>query len=141
MKANFHLITETEEEVLACTKFIEDILLKRKARGTMGSGVPDTPLPTRQSTTILPQEESKPWFNDEDEQVPRKPENRPLSVTGRADVSPGEPSIVKIGSNTKEHIISRLQAGFGIEDKYEEHAKLLWARGEIKFDGDDYYID
>lgn len=133
MKANFHLITETDEEVLACTKFIEDILLKRKARGTIEAGVPDTRLPTQQSTAILPPAETKPWFDDE-------PEAERATDPQRANVSPGEPSIVKIGSNTKEHILGRLQAGFGIEEKYEEHAKLLWSRGEINFDGKEYYI-
>lgn len=137
MKANFHLITETDEEVLACTKFIEDILLKRKARGTITSGVPDTPLPTRQSSAIVPLAESKPWF-ESDEHGEATPTECVLG--NRKNVSPGEPSIVKIGSNTKEHILEKLQAGFGVEDKYEEHAKLLWSRGEIKFDGTDYYV-
>lgn len=64
----------------------------------------------------------------------------------RINVSPGTPSITKIGSNTKEYIINELKISgaprtlehFGM--KYKEHLKLLWARGEIKFDGTEYYL-
>jgi hypothetical protein len=66
----------------------------------------------------------------------------PASV--RENISPGEPGIGKIGAATKDHILAelkledRLAAHFGT--KYFEHLKLLWVRGEIKFDGTVYYL-
>lgn len=58
----------------------------------------------------------------------------------RKNVSPGEPSITKIGSGAKETIIHALNTGTPLGDRYTEHLKLLWARGEIKFDGTEYYL-
>ena len=58
----------------------------------------------------------------------------------RKNVSPGEPSITKIGSTTKETIIHALNTDTPLGDRYAEHLKLLWARGEIKFDGTEYYL-
>ena len=58
----------------------------------------------------------------------------------RKNVSPGEPSITKIGSGAKETIIHALNTGTPLGDRYTEHLKLLWARGEIKFDGEEYYL-
>lgn len=58
----------------------------------------------------------------------------------RENVSPGEPSITKIGSNTREEIIEALKRGVQPLDKFREHLKLLWKRGEIKFDGKEYFI-
>ena len=58
----------------------------------------------------------------------------------RKNVSPGEPSITKIGSGAKETIIHALNTGTPLGDRYTEHLKLLWARGEIKFDGEQFYV-
>ena len=58
----------------------------------------------------------------------------------RENVSPGEPSITKIGSTTKETIIHALNTDTPLGDRYAEHLKLLWKRGEIKFDGEEYYL-
>ena len=58
----------------------------------------------------------------------------------RKNVSPGEPSITKIGSTTKETIIHALNTDTPLGDRYAEHLKLLWKRGEIKFDGEEYYL-
>ena len=58
----------------------------------------------------------------------------------RKNVNPGEPSITKIGSGAKETIIHALNTGTPLGDRYTEHLKLLWARGEIKFDGKEYYL-
>ena len=58
----------------------------------------------------------------------------------RKNVSPGEPSITKIGSGAKETIIHALNTGTPLGDRYTEHLKLLWARGEIKFDGEVFYL-
>lgn len=59
----------------------------------------------------------------------------------RGNVSPGEPSIGKIGSNTKDDILRQLREGMGQPSaKYAEHLKLLWKRNEVKFDGEEYYL-
>lgn len=57
------------------------------------------------------------------------------------NVSPGLPTIGKIGTNTKADILDML--GKGVQPsttKFGEHLKLLWARGEVKFDGKEYYL-
>lgn len=62
----------------------------------------------------------------------------------RPNVNPGKPAIGKIGSNTREWILSELKTAdrkaeqFGA--KFSDHLKLLWSRGEIKFDGERYYV-
>lgn len=58
----------------------------------------------------------------------------------RKNVSPGEPSITKIGEKAKEHILNSLRAGAQPAIMYHDHLKLLWKRGEIKFDGEEYYL-
>ena len=58
----------------------------------------------------------------------------------RKNVSPGEPSITKIGEKAKEHILNSLRAGAQPAIMYHDHLKLLWKRGEIKFDGKEYYL-
>ena len=58
----------------------------------------------------------------------------------RKNVSPGTSSITKIGSGAKETIIHALNTGTPLGDRYTEHLKLLWARGEIKFDGEVFYV-
>lgn len=61
-------------------------------------------------------------------------------VTEYKNVSPGAPSIGKIGTNTKEEIMKLLQMGVQPPTKYTEHLKLLWSRNEIKYDGTSFYI-
>ena len=58
----------------------------------------------------------------------------------RKNVSPGEPSITKIGEKAKEHILNSLRAGAQPAIMYHDHLKLLWKRGEIKFDGTEYFL-
>lgn len=58
----------------------------------------------------------------------------------RKNVSPGTPSITKIGSGTRETIIHALATGTPLGERYAEHLKLLWKRGEIKFDGEQFYV-
>ena len=58
----------------------------------------------------------------------------------RKNVSPGEPSITKIGSGAKETIIHALNTGTPLGDRYTEQLKLLWKRGKVKFDGKEYYL-
>lgn len=58
----------------------------------------------------------------------------------RPNISPGEPSIGKIGSETKATLLSLIGNNQQPASKWHEHAKLLWKRGEIKFDGAEYYL-
>ena len=63
----------------------------------------------------------------------------------RQNVSPGLPTISKIGEKAKTYLLNELKGGartleYADFHKYTEHLKLLWARGEIKFDGVEYYL-
>lgn len=58
----------------------------------------------------------------------------------RPNVSPGAPAITKIGSKTKEEILYAIQHDHTPLARFEEHYKLLWARNEIKFDGEKFYL-
>ena len=66
---------------------------------------------------------------------PFPPEEDPL-----VNVCPGDPAIGKIGATAKDLILSELRAGRQLHQKYAEHLKLLWARGEVKYDGTLYRI-
>lgn len=66
-------------------------------------------------------------------EVPKEAPNRP-------NVDPGKPSIRKIGAEAKQSILGGLAEGFQPLAKYIEHCKLLWSRGEIKFDGKEWYL-
>ena len=60
----------------------------------------------------------------------------------RPNVCPGEPSITRIvmtGGPVVE-ILDDLKRGDQPPEKYDEHLKLLWKRGEVKFDGKEYYL-
>lgn len=62
-------------------------------------------------------------------------------VEQRKNINPGDPTITKIGTNTKESLLAHLKAGGQpTRAKFDEHLKLLWKRGEIKFDGEEYYV-
>jgi len=66
----------------------------------------------------------------------------PAQPAERANVSPGEPSIGKIGKDNMDMLIKSV-SGDGAFHKYEkwaEHMKLLWKRGAVKFDGKEYYL-
>lgn len=60
--------------------------------------------------------------------------------TTRPNVSPGEPSISKMGAATNAEITKLLNAGKDVPAKFTEHLKLLWKRGEVKYDGKEYYL-
>ena len=60
----------------------------------------------------------------------------------RKNVSPGEPSITRLvmtGGPVVE-IFDCLKQGTQPPEKYAEQMKLLWKRGEVKFDGKEYYL-
>jgi hypothetical protein len=58
----------------------------------------------------------------------------------RNDIFPGKPTITKIGTETKAALLHNL--GFGTQPaaKFTEHLKLLWSRGEVKWDGEVWYV-
>ena len=58
----------------------------------------------------------------------------------RKNISPGTSSITKIGMNTEGALFGVLRAGGQPEAKYAEHLKLLWKRGKVKFDGEQFYV-
>lgn len=63
----------------------------------------------------------------------------PTKSDVRPNVDPGKPSITKIGGSTRDEILTRLRDGLQPAAKFTEHCKLLWSRGEIKFDGESWY--
>ena len=85
---------------------------------------------------------SKQYIEPKDLQLQEAMKNLGVSPADveRKNISPGTSSITKIGSGTKETIIHALNTGTPLGDRYTEHLKLLWARGEIKFDGEEYYL-
>lgn len=58
----------------------------------------------------------------------------------RQNVSPGVSLISKIGGPAKALILEELTQGIQPGPKFAEHLKLLWERGEVKFDGEEYYL-
>lgn len=62
-----------------------------------------------------------------------------VEVEARPNVPPGGSTITKIGSATKEELLKTLGQGAQPSAKYQEHLKLLWARGEVKFDGKEWW--
>jgi hypothetical protein len=66
------------------------------------------------------------------------PEPEPLEE--RVNQSPGMPSVRRINSNTYQEIMDALKAGHSVKLKHVDACKLLWARGEIKYDGQGFYL-
>lgn len=63
-----------------------------------------------------------------------------LTPKERSNVSPGVPLISKMGNATRDDLLTTLRAGGTIPHKFTEHLKLLWSRGEVKFDGQAFYL-
>lgn len=78
-------------------------------------------------------DEPEKLFKDE----PAKPAPVPV---GRINISPGPSSLSRIGAATLAEILALVRAGQQPPAKYAEHCKLLWARGEVNFDGTVYYL-
>lgn len=70
---------------------------------------------------------------------PKQESSKPDPVE-RPNVSPGVSLISKIGGPTKALILEELCEGIQPGPKFSEHMKLLWTRGEVKFDGEEYYL-
>lgn len=58
----------------------------------------------------------------------------------RTNASPGPSSITRIGGTTKDELLRMLEHGAQPPAKYNEHLKLLWERGEVRFDGEEWYV-
>lgn len=58
----------------------------------------------------------------------------------RENVSPGEPSIGKMGKETVDTLVGLIMNKQQAAPKWAEHMKLLWKRGLVKFDGEEYYL-
>ena len=69
-----------------------------------------------------------------------KPKSELPEPRERANVSPGVSLISKIGGPTRATILEELVDGIQPGPKFSEHMKLLWSRGEVKFDGEEYYL-
>ena len=65
---------------------------------------------------------------------------KPEAIELRPNVDPGVSLISKIGGPTKALILEELAEGIQPGPKFSEHMKLLWTRGEVKFDGKEYYL-
>lgn len=58
----------------------------------------------------------------------------------RFNYNPGKSMITRIGTETKKELLSMLHGGVQPDAKWQEHLKLLWERGEVKFDGKEWYL-
>ena len=59
----------------------------------------------------------------------------------RPNNNPGKSTLTRMGAETKKELLSMLKNGDVQPDaKWQEHLKLLWERGEVKFDGKDWYL-
>lgn len=67
-------------------------------------------------------------------------ETEPQVSEPRRNINPGVSTITKIGSDTKAGILTSIADGCQPHKKFEEHCKLLWERGEIKFDGKEWWV-
>lgn len=63
-----------------------------------------------------------------------------LMPVPRQNVNPGKSTITRIGTETKKELLSMLHGGVQPDAKWQEHLKLLWERGEVKFDGKEWYL-
>lgn len=71
--------------------------------------------------------------------TPPKAEVQVPSQTERPNVDPGPPTITKMGVKTREQILANVAAANKVRHWFNEHLRLLWAQGEVKFDGKEYY--
>ena len=60
--------------------------------------------------------------------------------TPRSNLNPGKSAITRIGTETKKELLSMIHGNVQPDAKWQEHLKLLWERGEVKFDGKDWYL-
>jgi len=58
----------------------------------------------------------------------------------RPNVPPSGPVAKRLHVHTKNTILNRLEDGVQPNEQLLPQAKLLWARGEIKYDGEKFYL-
>ena len=58
----------------------------------------------------------------------------------RPNVTPSGPIAKRLHVHTKNTILNRLTDGIQPNEQLLPQAKLLWARGEIKYDGEKFYL-
>lgn len=113
MKVNFYISCENAAETKACLDFIADMEAKRGRPADTDEPVVVKGLRTTPDGGL---------------------------VVPRLNVSPGEPSISKIGEQAKLEVLNAVANGHAVPARLSEHAKLLWKRGEVKFDREGYYV-
>lgn len=107
----------------------------KEVQGFIGMRVIETPTAKYSGSEIGTKDSSKKVDNDSETS------GRDSHPTTRINKSPGPSAISKLGSKTKDELIAVLKAGSQPNhDKWGEHLKLLWSRGEVKFDGAAYYL-
>ena len=132
MKFNFYISCETADEAQKCIAFIDKMISGRK---TWEDQVDEKP---NLRTNPTP----KPVVKDEE---PAESDDSKQAGNERKNVNPGEPAIGKMGTATEDEIIHDLEKQDRVPTSYangkrEEHLKLLWKRGKVKFDGREYYL-
>lgn len=60
--------------------------------------------------------------------------------TPRSNINPGKSAITRIGTETKKELLSMIHGGVQPDAKWQEHLKLLWERGEVKFDEKGWWV-
>lgn len=104
----------------------------KEVQGFIGMKTVEMPTPRYSGSETGAGDSGKKTDND------TKEVSHPVARTNK---SPGASVITKIGSKTKDEIIGVLKAGRQPNhDKYGEHLKLLWGRGELCYDGKEYYL-
>lgn len=61
-------------------------------------------------------------------------------LVSRPNVTPSGPIAKRLHMHTKNTILNRLEDGVQPNEQLLPQAKLLWARGEIKYDGEKFYL-
>lgn len=90
----------------------------------------------------------KTWDEQVDESKTTNTSARVDKIMGsppeRENVSPGEPSIGKIGKDNVDMLVKAVMDGdtkvLNDTNKWQEHLKLLWKRGLVKYDGEEYFV-
>lgn len=61
-------------------------------------------------------------------------------LVSRPNVPPSGPVAKRLYMHTKNTILNRLEDGVQPNEQLLPQAKLLWSRGEIKYDGEKFYL-
>lgn len=61
-------------------------------------------------------------------------------LVSRPNVTPSGPIAKRLHVHTKNTILNRLEDGVQPNEQLLPQAKLLWSRGEIKYDGEKFYL-